>query len=98
MNTLVVMEVFHLFFIRNMYASTLSWRALRGTRVLWLAVLTVTAAQFAITYLPALQKIFATEPVPLTDGLLMLAIGAALFVVIEIEKRVRLRLRHVPDL
>jgi magnesium-transporting ATPase (P-type) len=98
MNTLVVMEVFHLFFIRNMYASTLSWRALRGTGVLWLAVLTVTVAQFAITYVPVLQKIFATEPVPLADGLLMLAIGAALFAVIELEKRLRLRLRHAPDL
>ncbi len=32
MNTLVVMEIFHLFFIRNMYGTSLTWKAVRGTR------------------------------------------------------------------
>jgi magnesium-transporting ATPase (P-type) len=92
MNTLVVMEIFHLFFIRNMYGTSLTWKAVRGTRVVWGAVLTVTAGQFAITYLPVLQTIFATEPVPFLDGVLMVGIGIALFTIIEIEKQIRLRL------
>ena len=32
---------------------------MRGTKVVWLTVILVTAAQFAITYLPSLQIVFA---------------------------------------
>jgi len=92
MNTLVVMEIFSLFFIRNMYGTSLTWKAVRGTRVVWLAVIAVSAGQFAITYLPPLQEIFATEAVSLTDGILIVGIGVALFAIIEIEKQIRLRL------
>ncbi len=31
-NTLVFMEVFHLFFIRNIHGTSLTWKAVRGTR------------------------------------------------------------------
>ena len=93
LNTLVVMEIFHLFFIRNIYGTSLTWKAVRGTKVVWMAVVVVTAAQFAITYLPPLQAIFETEAVPSTDGLLIVGVGVALFAMIEIEKQLRLRLR-----
>ena len=92
-NTLVVMEIFYLFFIRNIYGTSLTWKAVRGTKVVWITVTIVTAAQFSITYLPPLQAIFATRPVPLLDGLLVVAVGVALFAIIEIEKQLRLRLR-----
>jgi magnesium-transporting ATPase (P-type) len=92
MNTLVVMEIFHLFFIRNIYSTSLTWKAVRGTRVVWATVIAVTAAQFAITYLPPLQQIFATEPVSFRDGLLIIGVGIALFVLIETEKQIRLGL------
>jgi magnesium-transporting ATPase (P-type) len=94
MNTLVVLEIFHLFFIRNIYGTSLTWAAARGTRIVWACVLAVTAAQFAITYLPPLQAIFGTHGVPLFDGLLIVAIGAAFFVLIEMEKQMRLAFRH----
>jgi magnesium-transporting ATPase (P-type) len=89
-NTLVVMEVFHLFFIRNVYGTSLTWRAVRGTPVVWLTVVAVTVAQFAITYVPPLQLVFDTRPVPFADGLLIVGIGVALFAVIEVEKQMRL--------
>ncbi|WP_166265597.1 HAD-IC family P-type ATPase [Marinobacter caseinilyticus] len=91
MNTLVVMEIFHLFFIRNMFGTVLTWTAMRGTRVVWLAVLVVSAGQFAVTYLPALQPVFTTQAIALMDGVLIVGIGVALFVIIEIEKQVRMR-------
>ncbi|MBC3372367.1 cation-transporting P-type ATPase [Pseudomonas sp. SWRI92] len=91
-NTLVVMGIFHLFFIRNLYGTSLTWEAVRGTPVVWLTVAAVTFAQFAITYAPPLQKVFDTQSVPLLDGLLIIGIGLALFVIIEIEKQIRLRL------
>jgi potassium/sodium efflux P-type ATPase len=92
LNTLVVMEIFHLFFIRNIYGASLTWKAMRGTKVVWATVVVVTIAQFGITYVPILQAVFETEPVPFFDGVLIVGVGAALFVVIETEKQVRLRL------
>jgi len=91
-NTLVVMEIFHLLFIRNFYSTSLNWKAVRGTKVVWAVVAIVTVAQIAITYLPPLQTMFATESVPFLDVLLAIAIGVALFAIIEIEKQIRLRL------
>ena len=93
LNTLVVMEIFHLFFIRNIYGTSLTWKAVRGTRVVWLTVVIVTIAQFSITYLPFMQAIFGTESVPFTDGLIIVGVGVALFAIVEIEKQMRLRLR-----
>jgi magnesium-transporting ATPase (P-type) len=93
MNTLVVLEIFHLFFIRNIHSTSLTWAAVRGTRVVWIVVLCITAAQFAVTYLPPLQAVLGTRPVSLTDGLLIVAVGAAFFALIEIEKQIRLGLR-----
>ena len=95
MNTLVVMEIFHLFFIRNIYGRSLTWKAVRGTRVVWTTVVAVTAAQFAVTYLPAFQVVFGTELVPILDGVVVVAVGVALFAIIEIEKQLRLRLRQL---
>lgn len=94
MNTLVVLEIFHLFFIRNIHSTSLTWAAARGTKVVWTVVVIITAAQFAVTYLPPLQAILGTEPVALIDGLLMVGIGVAFFAVIEIEKQIRLGLKR----
>ena len=93
LNTLVVLKVFHLFFIRNIHGTSLTWAAARGTPVVWACVIAVTAAQFAITYLPPLQDIFGTAGVPLLDGLLIVGVGAVFFALIETEKQMRLVLR-----
>ncbi|MFN3844813.1 MAG: cation-transporting P-type ATPase [Paracoccaceae bacterium] len=93
MNTVVVLEIFHLFFIRNIHSTSLTWAAVRGTRVVWTVVISITAAQFAITYLSPLQQILGTRFVPLTDGLLIVGIGIAFFAIIEIEKQIRLGLK-----
>jgi calcium-translocating P-type ATPase len=93
MNMLVVLEIFHLFFIRNLHGTSLTWAAARGTRVVWLVVIAITAAQFAVTYLPPLQAVLGTRSVPLIDGILIVAIGAAFFAIIEIEKQIRLGLK-----
>ncbi|MGF1526785.1 MAG: cation-transporting P-type ATPase [Candidatus Competibacterales bacterium] len=93
LNTLVVLEIFHLFFIRNIYGTSITWEAVRGTPTVWACVIIVTVAQFAVTYLGPLQGIFGTRAVPLWDGLLIVAVGAAFFAVIESEKQLRLVLR-----
>jgi magnesium-transporting ATPase (P-type) len=95
MNTLVVMEIFHLFFIRNIYGKSLTLNAIKGTPVVWITVSVVTLAQLAVTYLPSLQAMFHTRAVPLSDGLLVIGIGVTLFVLIESEKQIRLWIK--PD-
>ena len=100
LNTLVMMEIFYLFFIRNIYGTSLTWKAVRGTKVVWATIAVVTVAQLAITYLAPLQKIFATEAVPFFDGVLIFGVGVALFAIIETEKQLRLsftsKVTHVP--
>ena len=92
MNTLVVMEIFHLFFIRNMYGTSLTWRAVLGTKAVWIAVIIVAVGQLAITYVQPLQAVFETRGVGILDGMLIVLIGVILFTIIEIEKQLRLRL------
>jgi magnesium-transporting ATPase (P-type) len=94
-STLVVIEGFHLLFIRNMSSARLTWKQMRGTRVLWVAIALVVAGQLAITYLPPLQQVFETESVRLLDALLILLVGVGLFVIIELVELLRLHLR--PD-
>lgn len=94
LNTLVVMEIFYLFFIRNIHSTSLTWKAVRGTKIIWLVVLAVTLAQLSITYLPFLQTIFATESIPLWDGIVVIGIGIILFAIVETEKQIRLAFRR----
>jgi calcium-translocating P-type ATPase len=93
LNTIVVLEIFHLFFIRNIHGSSFSWKAAAGTPVVWTVVIVIAAAQLVVTYVPAVQAILGTESVPLADGLLILGVGIVFFVLIEVEKQIRLGLR-----
>ena len=97
LNTLVVMEIFHLFFIRNIYSTSLTWQGVRGTKIVWAVVIIITLAQFAITYLPPLQAVFATESILFLDGVLIVGVGVVLFVIIEVEKQMRLVFRRMKE-
>ncbi len=97
MNTLVVFEIFYLFYIRNLHGTSFTLAALRGTPAVWMAISVVTAGQFALTYIPPLQRVFGTEAVPLGLGVVVVLLGVVLLAVIEIEKQLRLRvLRAAP--
>jgi magnesium-transporting ATPase (P-type) len=91
-NTIVVMEVFHLFFVRNIHGTSLTLRGVAGTPAVWAAVIAVAIGQFAITYVPFLQDLFGTAAVSLIDGLAIVGVGVALFGILEIEKQIRLHL------
>ncbi len=92
MNTLVVLEISYLFFIRNIHGTSLTWAAVKGTRIVWICVVAVTGAQFAVTYVPFLQAVFGTQGVPLLDGLLIVGAGVVFFALIETEKQMRFAL------
>ncbi|MBJ3776209.1 cation-transporting P-type ATPase [Acuticoccus mangrovi] len=97
MNTLVVLEIFQLFFIRNIYGTSLTLAAVRGTPVVWLCVSIATLAQFAVTYLPPLQAALGTQAVPFGDGLLIVGIGVVFFALVETEKQMRLAVLHAEE-
>lgn len=85
-NTIVVMEIAYLFSVRFVYGGSLTWRGMLGTPAVLIGVAITVLAQLAFTYLPVLQSVFRTEPVAWRDGLLIVGIGAALLIVVEIEK------------
>jgi magnesium-transporting ATPase (P-type) len=85
-NTLVVLEISYLFNVRFLHAPSITLRGALGTpAVLW-AIGAVVAAQLAFTYAPFMQQWFATRPVALLDGVLVLACGVAFLFLLEAEK------------
>jgi magnesium-transporting ATPase (P-type) len=88
-NTLVVMEIFYLFSVRYVHGTSLTLQGLAGTPAVLAGVLTVFAGQFIFTYAPIMQSVFGTRPVGFVDGLTIVGVGIALFLLVEIEKRVR---------
>ena len=87
-NTLVVMEIFYLFSVRFLNTTSLSLRAILGTRPVLIAITAVTLLQFVFTYAPFMEAFFDTRPLSLTQGLMVVAMGPLLLLILEIEKRV----------
>ncbi len=97
-NAICVLEIFYLFNVRYLHMRSFTLRGIQGTpAVLW-AIAAVVLAQLAFTYLPLMQRLFDTRPVPFHDGLVIVAIGIALFVVLEIEKWLLRRLGWFEEL
>jgi magnesium-transporting ATPase (P-type) len=96
-NTIVVMEIFHLFFVRNIYGTSITWKAIKGTKVVWTVIIVVTLSQFAITYLPPLQSLFETRNIGLFDGMLIIGVGITMFVITEVEKQIRLAFKKMKN-
>ncbi len=94
MNMLVVLEIFHLFFIRNIYSTSLTWAMVRGTRAIWTCLVIVVGAQLIATYFPIAQQVLGTEAIALHDGVLIVGIGVVFFAIIEVEKQLRLSIRN----
>jgi magnesium-transporting ATPase (P-type) len=91
-NTLVVLELFHLFFVRNIYGTSLTLRGFRGTPAVWICVGTLVLMQGAFTYLPAMHTLFGTVAVPVREAIVILGIGVVFFAFVEVEKQIRLAL------
>ncbi|HEX7026198.1 MAG TPA: cation transporting ATPase C-terminal domain-containing protein, partial [Gammaproteobacteria bacterium] len=91
-NTIIVLEIFYLFNVRYLGSTSFTWRGALGTPPVLIAIGVVVAAQFAFTYLPVMQRLFATQPIALLDGLLIVAIGIAAMTLLEGEKQLMRRL------
>jgi magnesium-transporting ATPase (P-type) len=94
-NTVVVMEIFYLFSVRYLNDTSVTWMRLLGTPAVLIGVGSVTALQFAFTYLPVMQRLFQTTSIRFTDGLVIVGAGVVLLAIIEVEKRIW-RAWHAP--
>ena len=88
-NAIVSMEIFYLFSVRYSRMASLTWRGALGTPAVLIGVGSVAALQLGFTYLPFMQVIFQTRPVDLVDVLVIIGSGVTLFIIMEIEKRMR---------
>ncbi len=61
--------------------------SMRRTRAVLIAVGAVTALQFLFTYVPFMEAFFDTRPLSLAQSVQIVAVGVAVLLVIEIEKR-----------
>jgi len=85
-NMLVVMEIFYLFNVRYLHMTSITPRGGLGTPAVLIALTAVIVAQLAFTYAPFMQRWFATRPVSLADGAMIVAIGVVMLLLLEGEK------------
>jgi magnesium-transporting ATPase (P-type) len=96
-NTLVAMEVCYLFSVRYLKNPSFHWQGVRGTPRVLAAVGAVAVLQSLFTYVPLMQALFHTQALPGVHLALACGIGAAVLVLLELEKAVLRRLlAHSP--
>jgi hypothetical protein len=72
--------------------TSFTWQGALGTPPVLIAIAVVVVAQFAFTYLAAMQGLFATKPVRFADGLLIVGVGILAMAILEAEKHLMRRL------
>ncbi|MDX1775840.1 MAG: HAD-IC family P-type ATPase, partial [Desulfobulbales bacterium] len=95
-NTLIFFQIFYLFGMRYQYVSVLSYQGLFGNRKVLYAVTAIISLQVCFTYLPLFQKVFATEAIPMGDWLRLLMFTPLVFILVEVEKRIRQKMEKGP--
>jgi calcium-translocating P-type ATPase len=92
-NALVMGEIFYLFNMRSVDASSWSLRTLTGNPYALPAVGILLVLQAALTHWSPMQALFGTTDLDAMEWLACVAVGAIVFVAVEVEKAVR-RGRH----
>jgi magnesium-transporting ATPase (P-type) len=87
-NAIVVFEIFYLFNVRYLHATSFTWRGALGTPAVIIALAVVIFAQFVFTYAPIMQGLFDTRPVAIVDGVIIVAAGVILMLILEAEKSI----------
>jgi magnesium-transporting ATPase (P-type) len=88
-NTIVVMEIFYLFSVRYLHGASATWTGVLGTPAVLIGVGCIVLLQLAFTYAPIMQAMFDTRSIAIADGMVVVAVGVALFAILEVEKLVR---------
>jgi len=84
-NVLVFGELFYLFNCRSLTHSMFTL-GLLSNPWLFVGAIAMIASQLLFTYSTAMQQVFGTASLGVTEWMLIMAIGAVVFIVVEIEK------------
>jgi magnesium-transporting ATPase (P-type) len=96
-NTLVMGELVYLFNSRYILEPVFNRAGLLGSRAVLIAVGVLVILQMLFTYAPTMQLLFGTAALGWDEWVIILGFGAALFVVVELEKAFfRYREQRIP--
>ncbi|WP_396586241.1 cation-translocating P-type ATPase [Bermanella sp. R86510] len=94
-NTLVAMELFYLFAVRYLDATSISFKGILGTPAVWLSVIGVIIAQSIFTYSPWVQSLFDSAALDWQAITFSIVAGILVLVVLELQKVIgRMFVRH----
>ena len=91
---LVAMETWYLFSVRFLRAPSLTLKRAFGTRAVWVSLAGVLVSQAAFVWAPPFQALFNTRALGLGTLSLAAGLGAAVFLVLELEKAMLRRKRR----
>jgi cation-transporting P-type ATPase F len=89
-NVIVMVDVFYLLSCRSLLRSVFAIGAL-GNLWVFLGIAAMILAQVAFTHAPAMNRLFDTAPIDAAAWLYATGIGLAGYLVVELEKSLRLR-------
>lgn len=89
---IVIGVIFYLFNCRSLLRSPYTL-GIFSNKLLWLGVFIMIVLQMLFTYVPVMNHFFGSAPISLNAWLRIFLIGVAIFVIIEIEKWLRLKIR-----
>lgn len=92
LNTLVAGQMFYLFNCRSIREPALG-RAFFRNRAAFAVSCVLVALQLSLTYLPFMNRLFGTAPLPAVQWLYPLGGGLIVFAVVELEKAIRRKVR-----
>jgi cation-transporting ATPase F len=87
-NVFVVVQAMYLFNCRSLTLSALRV-GLFSNPAIWYGVLIMALLQLLLTYLPLMNRLFATAPIGLSEWLEIFAVGVIAYLVVGLEKRLR---------
>jgi magnesium-transporting ATPase (P-type) len=96
-NTIVMCEIFYLFNVRRMGRAGSGGSSLIDLRPTLMASALVLLFQVAFTYLSFMQSLFGTAPLTTRHWLVITAVAFAVYLAVELEKRLFLAIRPVPS-
>lgn len=85
-NTLVMFEIFYLFSVRYLLASSLTYQGLTGNRYVLYAIALLILFQLGFTYLGPMQALFATTAISADTWLRIIMVTSSVLILVETEK------------
>ncbi|RLA22684.1 MAG: cation-transporting P-type ATPase [Gammaproteobacteria bacterium] len=92
-NVFAVGESFYLLNCRSLRISMFRL-GLFSNMWVWSGIFSIMMAQLAFTYLPIMNQLFHTAPISLHDWLPIIAVGLIIYIVIDLDKTIRLWLER----